>query len=220
MTVVEEAGVSRRAGIFEEWALEGIFEEQVLKDREPPQGWAREPETEGWTEPAGTTERGEGPVQSPDQSLSLSDPPPCPAVPAVYSAHPQMQGAELISMLSLSAAFSHVAGSVAGSRTLIDVIIGSGAAAILSTVTPCGDGSSVTAGSDSPSAVGSGMRSAQRGDGGLCTGSGVDLARSFSGQTVRGDPFLTRVHSMKAAKSSRGPSSDDSALHAVFRLAS
>ncbi len=177
--------MSRRAGIFEEWALEGIFEEQVLKDREPPQGWAREPETEGWTEPAGTTERGEGPVQSPDQSLSLSDPPPCPAVPAVYSAHPQMQGAELISMLSLSAAFSHVAGSVAGSRTLIDVIIGSGAAAILST-----------------------------------PGSGVDLARSFSGQTVRGDPFLTRVHSMKAAKSSRGPSSDDSALHAVFRLAS
>ncbi len=31
---------------------------------------------------------------------------------------------------------------------------------------------------------------------------------------------LTRVHSTKAEKSSRGPSSDDSALHAVFRLAS
>ncbi len=81
--------MGRRAGIFEEWALEGIFEEQLLEDREPPQGWAREPETEGWTEPAVTTERGDGPVQSPDQSLSLSDPPPCPIVPAVYSAHPQ-----------------------------------------------------------------------------------------------------------------------------------
>ncbi len=58
------------------------------------------------------------------------------------------------------------------------------------------------------------------GEGGLGTGSGVDLARSSSGQTVRGDPFLARVHSTKAAKSSRGPTSDNSALHAVFRLES
>ncbi len=60
----------------------------------------------------------------------------------------------------------------------------------------------------------------QWGEGGLGTGSGVDLARSSSGQTVRGDPFLARVHSTKAAKSSRGPTSDNSALHAVFRLES
>ncbi len=127
-----------------------------------------------------------------------------------------VQRAELHSALTLSAAFSHVAGSVAGSRTLTDVISGS----FLRTVAPCADGSSVAAGSGSPSVVGSGMRSAQRGDGGLGTGSGVDLARSSSWETVRGDPFLDRVHSMKAANSARGPSSDDSALHAAFRLAS
>ncbi len=69
-------------------------------------------------------------------------------------------------MLSLSAKFSHVADTVAGSRTLTDVS-GSGSASILSTVAPSGDGSSVVAGSGSTSAVGSGMRSAQRGDGGL-----------------------------------------------------
>ncbi len=77
-----------------------------------------------------------------------------------------MQGAELFSTLSLSATFSHVADTVAGSRTLTDVS-GSGSASILSTVAPSGDGSSVVAGSGSPSAVGSGMRSAQQGDGGL-----------------------------------------------------
>ncbi len=77
-----------------------------------------------------------------------------------------MQGAELFSTLSLSATFSHVADTVAGSRTLTDVS-GSGSASILSTVAPSGDGSSVVAGSGSPSAVGSGMHSAQRGDGGL-----------------------------------------------------
>ncbi len=37
------------------------------------------------------------------------------------------------------------------------------------------------------------MRTAQRRDGGLGTESGVNLARSSSGQTVRGDPFLSRV---------------------------
>ncbi len=82
--VVEEAGAGGRAGIFEERALEGTFEERALENREPPQGWTREPETkEGWTGPAGTTERGEGAVQSPDQSPSLSDPPPNPAAPDV-----------------------------------------------------------------------------------------------------------------------------------------
>ncbi len=46
---------------------------------------------------------------------------------------------------------------------------------------------------------------------GLGTGSGVDLARSSSGQTVRGDPFLARVHSTKAAKSEEfGP---DKGIH-------
>ncbi len=77
-----------------------------------------------------------------------------------------MQGAELFSTLSLFATFSHVADTVAGSRTLTDVS-GSGSASILSTVAPSCDGSSVVAGSGSTSAVGSGMRSAQRGDGGL-----------------------------------------------------
>ncbi len=76
-----------------------------------------------------------------------------------------MQGAELFSTLSLSATFSHVADTVAGSRTLTDVS-GSGSASILSTVAPS-TVSSVVADSGSTSAVGSGMRSAQRGDGGL-----------------------------------------------------
>ncbi len=62
--------------------------------------------------------------------------------------------------------------------------------------------------------------SSWRGDGGLGTGSGVELARSSSELTVKGDPFLTSVHSTKAAKSSRGPCSDDGALHEVFKLAS
>ncbi len=114
-----------------------------------------------------------------------------------------VQVAELHSALTPSTAGSLKVGVVAGSRTLTDVIC--------SSVTPCGDGLSVAAGSGSPSAVGSGMRSAQRGDDGLGTGSGVDLARSSSGEMVRGDPFLARVHSTKAANSSRGPSSDDTA---------
>ncbi len=121
-------------------------------------------------------------------------------------------------MLSLSAAFSLEAGVVAGSRTWTEVTSSSGSAAIRGAVAPCGDGSSV--GSGSPSAVGSGMRSAQRGDGRLGTGSGVALARSPSELMVNGDPCLTNVHSTKAAKSSRGPSSDDGALHAMFKLAS
>ncbi len=131
-----------------------------------------------------------------------------------------VQVAELHSALIPSTAVSLKAGIVAGSRTLTDVICSSGSAAIVRSVTPCDDGSSVAAGSGSPSAVCSGMRSTQRGDGGLGTGSGEDLARSSSVETVKGDPFLARVHSTNAANSARGPSSDDSALHAVFRLAS
>ncbi len=86
---MEEAGAGifeERAleGTFEERALEGIFEEQALEDLKPPQGWTREPRTkEGWTGPAGTTERGEGAVRSPVQHSSQSNPPPCPAVPDV-----------------------------------------------------------------------------------------------------------------------------------------
>ncbi len=108
----------------------------------------------------------------------------------------------------------------AGSHTLTDVISSSGSAAILSSVAPCGDGSSVAAGSGAPSAVGSGMRSAQRGDGGLGTGSGVELARFSWEQVGNGYPFLASVPSTKAAKLARGPSSDNGALHAMFKLAS
>ncbi len=78
MTAVEEAG------IFEERALEGTFEERVLEVREPPLGWTWGPETkEGWTGPAGMTERGEGAIRIPAQSPSQWNPPPCPAVPDV-----------------------------------------------------------------------------------------------------------------------------------------
>ncbi len=62
------------------------------------------------------------------------------------------------------------------------------------------------------------MRSAQRGDGGLGTGSGVGR---FSWEQVgNGDSFLASVHSTKAAKFAQGPSSDDGALHAMFKLTS
>ncbi len=68
----------------------GIFEERALENLKPPQGWTRESRTkEGWTEPAGTMERGEGAVRSPEQHPSLSDPAPCLAVPDVLTAHPQ-----------------------------------------------------------------------------------------------------------------------------------
>ncbi len=63
-------------------------------------------------------------------------------------------------------------------------------------------------------------RAPHRGDGGLGSGSGVDLARLSSGEMVRGDPFFGRDHSTKVAKSSRGPSSDNNALLAVFWFAS
>ncbi len=76
------------------------------------------------------------------RSPSMSSSPSC----IISSPSAMMQGAELLSALSLSAAFFHVAGSVASSRTLTDVISGCGSAAILSTVAPCGDGSSVSGG--------------------------------------------------------------------------
>ncbi len=137
---------------------------------------------EGWTEPAGTMERGEGAVRSPEQHPSLSDPAPCLAVPDLLTAHPQPRCRGWSSTLR-----SHRP-RLAPSWWALSPALGSG--------------------------------SLPRGDGGLGSGSGVDLARSSSGETVRGDPFLARVHSTKAAKSSRGPSSDDSTLHAVFRLVS
>ncbi len=86
---MEEAGAGGRAGISEERALEdtseeraleGTFEERALENLKPPQCW---------TGPAGTTERGEGAFRTPAQSPSQSNPPPCPAVPDVESAHPQ-----------------------------------------------------------------------------------------------------------------------------------
>ncbi len=81
-----------------------------------------------------------------------------------------VQWVKLPSALSLSMTLSPVASSEAGSRTWSDVM-GSSSGAILSTVAPLGSGSSVAAGSGSPSAVGSGSSSAQRGDGGLGSGS-------------------------------------------------
>ncbi len=93
MTAVEEAGAGGRARIFEELALEGTledvfgeqalegtFEERALENLKPPQGW---------TGPAGMTERGEGASRTPAQSPSQLNPPSCPAVPDVQSAHPQ-----------------------------------------------------------------------------------------------------------------------------------
>ncbi len=55
---------------------------------------------------------------------------------------------------SSHSAFSLEAGIVAGSRTWTDVTSSSGSAAIHGSVAPCGDGSLVAPGSDSPSAVG------------------------------------------------------------------
>ncbi len=83
----ERVGV---VAIFEERALDDTSEERALEDLKPPQGWTRESRMkEGWTEPAGVRERGEGAVRSPEQHPSLSDPTPCPAVPDVLTAHPQ-----------------------------------------------------------------------------------------------------------------------------------
>ncbi len=111
-------------------------------------------------------------------------------VAAPYSAHPQPR----CTVLTPSAAFSLVAGVVASLQTLTDVISSSGYVAILSPIAPCSNLSSVVAGSGSPSAVGSGMCSAQRGDGGLGTGFGVALARSPSELTVNGDPCPCSLH--------------------------
>ncbi len=61
----------------EEQAPEGAGEERALENLKPPQGW---------TGPAGMTERGEGASRTPAQSPSQLNPPPCPAVPDVLSA--------------------------------------------------------------------------------------------------------------------------------------
>ncbi len=44
-SAVEEAGAGGGAGIFEEQALEGTFEERAQKNQKSPQGWTREPKT-------------------------------------------------------------------------------------------------------------------------------------------------------------------------------
>ncbi len=104
----EPAGALEDAG--EEQAPEGAGEEWALENLKPPQGW---------TGPAGTTERGEGASRTPAQSPSQLNPPPCPAVPDVQisSTSAVVQGAELHSALTPSTAGSLVVGIVAGSRT-------------------------------------------------------------------------------------------------------
>ncbi len=105
---MEEVGAGGRVCIFEELvqddtsekralddtskepALDDTSEDRALADLKPPQGWTRESRTkEGWTEPVGTTERGEGALRFPEQHPTLSDPTPCLAVPDVFPAHPQ-----------------------------------------------------------------------------------------------------------------------------------
>ncbi len=111
----EPAGALEGAGEEQAWkdagkeqAREGAGEERALENLKPPQGW---------TGPAGTTERAEGASRTPAQSPSHLSPPPCPAVPDVLSAPPTVQGAELHSTLTPSTAGSLVVGIVAGSRT-------------------------------------------------------------------------------------------------------
>ncbi len=65
---------------------------------------------------------------------------------------------------------------------------------------------SVSAGSGSPSAVGSDSISVQRDDGWLVSGSEVGLEiYSSEGQTVSGDPLFSSIHSTKVVKFSSGP---------------
>ncbi len=92
----------------EEQAREDAGKEQALENLKPPQGW---------TGPAGTTERGEGASRTPAQSPSHLSPPPCPAVPDVLSAPllPRCRG--LHSALTPSMAGSLVVDIVTGSRT-------------------------------------------------------------------------------------------------------
>ncbi len=81
-----------------------------------------------------------------------------------------VQWARLSSKSSHSRTSSTGTCSVAGSCIWSDVKSGSSSGAILSTVAPLGDGSSVAAGSGSPSVVGSGCCSAQQGGDGLGSG--------------------------------------------------
>ncbi len=77
---LEGAGEEQaREDAGEERAPEGAGEERALENLKPPQGW---------TGPAGTTERGEGASRTPAQSPSQLNPRPCPAVPDVLSAPP------------------------------------------------------------------------------------------------------------------------------------
>ncbi len=222
-TAVEEAGAGgnfwgagtggRSGGRFQGAGTGGHFRGAGTGESEAPSGLDKGTKDEGGLDrnQRDDWER-EGAVRSPEQHPSLSDPAPCLAVPDLLTAHPQPRaGAELHSALTPSTACSLVMGTVAGSRTWSDGL-GSTSGTIIRSVARLSAGSQITAGNGSPSSVGSGWCSLPRGDGGLGSGSGVDLARSSSGETVRGDPFLTRVHSTKAAKSSRGPSSDDSVV--------
>lgn len=128
-----------------------------------------------------------------------------------------VQGMELLSVLSLFSAFSLVARLIAGSRTWTDIISNScsSTVVILSSVVPFGDVSLVTV--VILLLVGSGLSSAQQGDGRLGSVSGVELVRTSLGQTVNRDPLLASIYFIKV-KSARGPSSDDGTLHAGFRL--
>ncbi len=78
---------------------------------------------------------------------------------------------------------------------------------------------SVTAGSGSPSAVGSGSSSVQRNDGWLVSGLEVGLEISSSeGQRVSGDPLFSSTHSTKAVKSSSlGPFAGRRTIHLAVR---
>ncbi len=111
------------------------------------------------------------------KSPSMSSSPRC----RISSPSATVQGAELHSALTPSTAGSLVVGIVTGSRTWSDVL-GSTSGAILCSVARLCAGSQIAAGNGSPSSVGSGWCSVPLGDGGLGSGSGVDLARSSTAQ--------------------------------------
>ncbi len=160
-----------------------------------------------------------GAFRTPAQSPSQSNPPPCPAVPEVESVHPQPRcrgrsSTPCSHRPRLAPSWWALSPALAPGLTGWAQLPGQSSAQLLGFALACRSWREMAlchrwARADAP-----------RGDGGLGSGSGVDLARSSSGETVRGDLFLARVHSTKTANSARGPSLDDSALHAVLRLAS
>ncbi len=78
--------------------------------------------------------------------------------------------------------------------------------AMISSVAGSPAGSRVTAGSGSPSAVGSGNCSMHQDDGWLVSGGGVGLAGSSPVRhTVNGNPKTASTHSTYSAKLPRGP---------------